>query len=272
MSAIELSRPVFLAPEVAQVDPDRYLAALFAPAPARDDLIALYAFNYEVARIRETVTEPMIGAIRLQWWRDAVSEILAGGPVRAHPVTAALAVVHARRGLPREPVDALLDARERDVHADRPLTWGEADDYVDATSGGLIALAARSLGEGAEADGGAVRAAGRAWAYCGFWRVLLAGGRIPIGLPAEALVEAGLAPDGSGYAPGSPPAERLMAMAAERARRALVAVRESRFDESHLPAILHLALARPTLDGGRELGDIGKRARLIWASLRGRVV
>ena len=53
-------------------DPDRYFSALFAPAPARPLLLALYAFNHEVARVAETVREPMLGAIRLEWWRETV--------------------------------------------------------------------------------------------------------------------------------------------------------------------------------------------------------
>jgi len=69
-------------------DKDRFLATLFAPADKRGPLFALYAFNHEVARVRETVREPLAGEVRLQWWRDAVAS--GGGEARAHPVAAAL--------------------------------------------------------------------------------------------------------------------------------------------------------------------------------------
>ena len=55
-----------LAGELRRHDPDRYVAALYAPADRRDDLIALHAFNAEIARIRDQVREPMLGEIRLQ--------------------------------------------------------------------------------------------------------------------------------------------------------------------------------------------------------------
>ena len=57
-------------------DPDRYLTALFAPADRRPDLFSLYAFNLELARARESVSEPIMGRMRLQWWRDALAETL----------------------------------------------------------------------------------------------------------------------------------------------------------------------------------------------------
>src|SRR5438552_16844209 len=76
---------------VRRHDHDRYLSALFAPEPARAGLFALYAFNVEVAKTREVVREPILGSIRLQWWRDALAEIYGGGPVRRHEVVEPLA-------------------------------------------------------------------------------------------------------------------------------------------------------------------------------------
>ena len=59
------------------------------PTEHRDALLSLYAFNIEIARVRDLVREPMPGEIRLQWWREA----LAGErdtEAAAHPVAAAL--------------------------------------------------------------------------------------------------------------------------------------------------------------------------------------
>src|ERR1700748_2872413 len=78
---------------VRRHDSDRYQTALFAPAARREALFALYAFNYEIARVRETVTQPVLGHIRLQWWRANIAAAFAGGPVRHHPVAEALSIV-----------------------------------------------------------------------------------------------------------------------------------------------------------------------------------
>src|SRR5215468_2730422 len=91
-------------------DKDRFLSALFAPAEHRGALYALYAFNLEVARVRELVKEPLAGEIRLQWWREAIT---GGRPleVSGHPVASALVEVVGRYGLPFEPFEELIEAR-----------------------------------------------------------------------------------------------------------------------------------------------------------------
>src|SRR5687768_243717 len=91
---------------VRAADKDRFLATLFAPAQHRSALFALYAFNSEIARVREVAREPLPGEIRLQWWSD----VLAGsgrGEVEGHPVAAALLATRARYGLPPERLDRL---------------------------------------------------------------------------------------------------------------------------------------------------------------------
>src|SRR5512133_1430733 len=76
---------------VRRHDRDRFQTALFAPAARREALFALYAFNYEIARVRETVTQPMLGQIRLQWWRENIAAAFAGDAIRHHPVVEPLA-------------------------------------------------------------------------------------------------------------------------------------------------------------------------------------
>ena len=78
--------------DVRRRDHDRFLTALLAPANRRAALFALYAFNAEIARVREAVSEPMLGQIRLQWWRETI-EALARGEVRGHEAAAALAII-----------------------------------------------------------------------------------------------------------------------------------------------------------------------------------
>ncbi len=137
----------FAACEVAvrRADPDRYFSALFAPADRRPLLFALYAFNHELAHIGEVVREPMMGEIRLQWWREGVEEARAGNP-RPHGVLRALSEVFARTDVPSEPFESLLDARVFDFSAEQFKDDAARDLYLDSTSGNVMRLAARILG------------------------------------------------------------------------------------------------------------------------------
>src|SRR5437764_2248110 len=87
---------------VQRHDRDRYQTALFAPADRREALFALYAFNYEISRVREAVTQPMLGQIRLQWWREAVAAAYAGARPRRHVVSEPLAAIIREFALSRE--------------------------------------------------------------------------------------------------------------------------------------------------------------------------
>ena len=102
---------------VREADPDRYWASLFAPADKRPHLYALHAFNFEIARVRESVREAMVGEIRLQWWRDALQGE-ARGDVRANPVAAALDDTIVKFRLPRQALVNLIDARIFDLYED----------------------------------------------------------------------------------------------------------------------------------------------------------
>src|SRR5262252_8120920 len=84
---------------IRRVDLDRYLSALFAPERARRHLLALYAFNYEVAKTAESVTQPVAGQIRLQWWRDRIADIYHRAE-SDHPLTRELGITVAAHGLP----------------------------------------------------------------------------------------------------------------------------------------------------------------------------
>jgi phytoene synthase len=138
-------------------DKDRFLSALFAPAEHRGALYALYAFNLEVARVRELVKEPLAGEIRLQWWRDAIT----GGremEVRGHPVASALVEVIDRYGLPLDLFEELIEARHLDLGGELLGSLDQVELYAKHTSANLIDLAARILGaptEGIAAPAGA---------------------------------------------------------------------------------------------------------------------
>ena len=226
--------------QVRRADPDRWLASRFiGDIEVRSDVIALYGLNLELSRAAEVASQPLIGEMRLAWWREAVEEIFEGRTVRRHPIAQALTQAIRRRALPRAGLDALIDARLRDLEP-WPLEPDEVEAYVDATAGGLMALAAMALVP--EADPTAVRHAGRAWGLAGLARL----GRLPAGW-------------------GGAEVRGRVAEALARARSELRTLPVAAF-----PAVAYAALAR-AYARGRELPDLGKRLRLTWAVARGRI-
>src|SRR5215470_6718194 len=94
---------------VRRIDPDRWLSSRFIADPAaRADVVALYAFDHELARAPKVASNALMGEIRLTWWREALDEIFEGRPVRRHPIAEALADVVARRRLERAPLEAMI--------------------------------------------------------------------------------------------------------------------------------------------------------------------
>lgn len=172
-----------------QGDKARFLTALLAPPEAREGLFALYAFNLEVAKTREMVSEPMLGQIRLQWWRETLDEIFEGATPRKHEVVTPLAETIRRFALPHAPFAALIDGREQDLQMPPPGTEAEFAAYLDATGGMLGRLAAQITGADPE------QAAARAAAYAKAGTLIGIARRAQLGrvdLPLDRLGAAGL--------------------------------------------------------------------------------
>ncbi|MEL0106104.1 MAG: phytoene/squalene synthase family protein [Rhodospirillaceae bacterium] len=161
----------YCAEAVRNEDRDRFLCAMFAPPRHREALFALYAFNLEIARIRETVTEPLIGQMRLQWWRDTVTSI-QDGQVPHHPVAEALAETFKKYNLTLRHFDRLLNAREFDLTDDLPTNMVAFIEYAEATSVPLIQLSLEVLGVTEESAHKTANDAGTAWALTGLLRSL----------------------------------------------------------------------------------------------------
>ncbi|MFK8251468.1 phytoene/squalene synthase family protein [Ancylobacter terrae] len=155
---------------VRDLDRDRYIADLFVPAAPRAAFFALHAFNAEVARIRDAVTNPLAGEVRLQWWSDA----LIGeerGDVRANPVAAALIDAIVQHSLPREALFAMLDARVFDLYDDPMPTVRDLEGYAGETASALIRLGTLVLSDAAgRASAEAAGHAGVAQAITGLLR------------------------------------------------------------------------------------------------------
>ena len=180
-----------LAASVRAADPDRYFSALFAPAPSRPLLIALYAFNAEVARIAETVREPMLGAIRLEWWRETVEQAAKGSP-RNHEVARGLAALFAAHKLEPALLEGIIAARGFDGSAECFADFAALEDYLDASGGALMRAAALILG----GDPGIVRPAALAYGLAGLLRSLpFHNARHKLYLPLDLLAALQLTPE-----------------------------------------------------------------------------
>ena len=242
---------------VQRGDPDRFAATMAAPVAAREVLFPLYAFNLEVARAPWVSPEPMIGEMRLQWWRDVLEEIGRGAPPRAHEVVAPFAQVAATGRLPLDVLDRLVAAHR--VHTD---TEGFADPaefeaFLDATGAGLMWAAAAALGAAPTLEP-RVRARGWAAGLAAYFRAipeLEARGRHPL-------------PDGRPEAVAALAREGLRRWAAGRGR-VPAEVRPALWPAWRTQATLRRALAAPgrVAGGALEESEFRRRASLIWTTL-----
>ncbi len=178
---------------VRAADKDRFLATLFAPAQFRGALFALYAFNLEIARVREVVSDPMRGELRLQWWRDALAS--GAGEARAHPVAAALCATIDRFQLAVEPLVDLIEARSFDLYDDPMPSLAALEGYAAKTSASLLELAAGILDRPSPGLSDSARHAGIAYALTGLLRAFpLHAARGQLYLPLEVMERHGARP------------------------------------------------------------------------------
>lgn len=275
--------PASLADFVRSHDPDRFLTALFAPPDRREALLALYAFNFKVARVREIVSDAMIGQIRLQWWRDAIGEIALGKTPRAHEVVVPLAAAIRAHDLPPATFERLIDARELDLDDQPPPTLASLNVYLDGSSASLIELALAVLGvrDGAHE---AAHAAGIGYALAGLLRALpFHAGSRRLYLPADLMARHGVDTDELVAGRPQPGLKALVGELASVARDHLEAAAKAARDlpRTAIPALLPVTVARGWLkDLARSGHDpfiapaerpIRRLAQVTWAAQRGRI-
>lgn len=270
----------YCAQEVYRHDHDRYLTALFVPAERREAVFALYAFNVEVARTREAVSEPILGQIRLEWWREAIDGIYQGA-VREHPVVEAVSEAVRRYGLDRQRFEVLLAARAADLDETPPADLAALEKYAGATSGALSELVMAVLGFGDGAPQRAAHSVGTAWALIGLMRAVGFHAQAQrLYLPEDLLVDRDVDRRAVLDLKPSPALNQVVREVTNRAVEQLAAARALKDD---VPRTARRGLLLAVL-ADRYLSDL-KRAeydpfalraaaparplRLAWASLRG---
>jgi phytoene synthase len=150
------------ATRVREADKDRFLATLFAPERHRGPLFVLCAFDAEISEVRDRVTSPMPGEVRLQWWRDVLTET-ARSYAAANQIALALRDVVRQYALPVPVLLDLIDAHAFDLYNQPMPTLDALEAYAAATTATVMQLAAKVLNDGAEAgDEEAFRHAGMA--------------------------------------------------------------------------------------------------------------
>ena len=274
----------YCAGQARRHDRERWLAALLAPAETRPALFALLAFNLELAKIREIASETMLGEIRLQWWRDAIGEIVDGRP-RAHPVVQALVPAIAGASLSPGTCQALIDGRAADLDEAGPADMAALEAYAAATAGRLNAALAEVSGLADDSFPRAARRVGLGWGLIGLLRAVpfhARSGRVM--LPADELAAVGVARRDVVEGRFSP---ALAMVVGQVAARALGRLDEARTLAPRVPAaarasLLPAALARAHRRALAKAGDNpfaldAERAgalaplRLVWHAIIGRI-
>lgn len=275
---------------VRKGDPDRFEAALFAEERLRERLFTLYAFNLEAARAPWRVSEPQIGAMRLRFLLDILERAYAGQSPLAHEVGAPLHALIRETDPPRALLEALVEARMRDLEPEPMPDRAAFDAYVADTAGALMRLAAgQCLAAAGVSDAASREAVDAIAADLGYAHgvaalleatpALAAHGHVALpGAESAPLrlsdLSEGVTPADWRRAANAVAAEGLARLKRARARRGSMA-------RPAIPAflaawraerLLRIA-ARPDLDLLRDLGPespFRRRAGLLWRGFTGR--
>jgi phytoene synthase len=259
---------------VREADRDRYVATLFAPAEHRDALMALYAFNIEIARVREVAREPMPGEIRLQWWREVLSGE-RGGEAAAHPVAAALLAALAKYGIDPKRLIALIDVHGFGLYDEPMGTLDDLDAYGAGTQGALLDAAVAILGAHNET---VTRHAGIALAVGGMFNDFPRhASRRQLYIPREVLDRHNADREQIFAGQGSDALRLAFAELIRHARRQLQAAQMAMPSAPMLPALLPAALIGPQLRNVERTGyqpfqpmpfSLLRRQWLLWRAAR----
>lgn len=251
-------------------DRDRYLACLLAPAAKRGALAALYAFNAEIARVRDVVREALPGEIRLQWWRDLI-EGEAEGDAMANPLAAGLVTCIREHALPVAVLTDMIEARIFDVYNDPMESRSALEGYAGETASALIQLASLILDpETAPRSAEAAGHAGVAQTVAGALLLLpFHSRRGQIYLPADLLAATGLSAEGLLDGGDKPAIERAVAAFVGLGREHFAKARAAGgVSVGNRPAFLPVALVPHVLDAAEKAGAATLQQSVLPAQWR----
>lgn len=265
-------------------DRDRYLTLLFLPPGRRADLAALAAFNLELAKIVDLAREPALGLVRLQWWRDSVDQVLAGGTARKHPVMSAIAPILGRQPAIGRLLSGMVTAREAELDPVCAPDLATFRAQADSGPGNLLRASVMVLAPDTDFDGLDVGIGRVAFAYAMAGRLRGAGRDARAGrlrLPLDALLAAGISPDQFLEWRPVPGLSRAVDSLIGEAEQELAAARRIQWPVSALPVPLTAGLARVYLRRlrARHCDLLDQRSiagapwdvwRLLWTRLTGR--
>ncbi len=262
-------------------DPDRYLSVLYAPEDKRGALAALYAFNTEIARIRDLIHDPLPGEVRLQWWRDLINGT-EHGAISGNPVAAALLDAIKAYDLPRTAFDNYCEARIFDLYDDPMPSRNDLEGYCGETASALIQLASLILDvDAAPAHANTAGHAGVAQAVAGLLRLLpLHRRRRQVYIPADILAAVGGSAatllDGSDKAATQRAIDAMIALAEDHLAKFEAAAKS--LPATLRPAYLPATLARTYLkklkaNGSNAADEVAEISplRRQWAMFRASV-
>ena len=230
-------------------DLGRYWSTLFAPADKQPALLALYAFNAELAHIAAAAREPMVGQIRLQWWRDAI-ELAEPGMKTGNPIADALSAAIMAHDLPKARLAGMVAARIPEITGDPPASLQDMRVSLQGTEGAVFELAASILGRTSEAGKEAAKHAGLAYGLTQRLRTVpVQASRRRLLLPPSYLQGRGADVDWVYAGKASTGLAAALGDFRDEAARELQRFRElrARLDRGAWPAFLPLALVEPYL-------------------------
>lgn len=243
--------------QVRSFDKERFLCSLFAPVEVRTALAALYALDLELSRIRTRVREPLVGLMRVQWWRDAIDAIYAGR-CPGHPVAVALSDAIRRYDLPQGAFAPLLAARDRELADEALPDMAALIGHVQETTAGIAALALTVLACGGREERLAAQEVSVGWALAGLLRELRADARAQTLVVPQAVAQAAaLTQAGSIRESARPQLRTAVGIVAATARQHLAAARDRRavVSKRALPVLLWATYAEGHLNELKRAGN-----------------
>lgn len=238
-----MSGPVIPDPEfdLKRLEPARWMALRFVGDTAlRAELEALAVLDHDWRRVRRAASNPLMGEIRLAWWRETIE----AGRMDQHPALAALSAARAEGRLGVPALVRALDAHARALDPEALGDESDLDAFFDDALGGVLEAAVALCGAPDAAMGGLAKLAG-----------------------FSALAQA---PDAfahpNSWADASE--EEVRRHAAHQAAEVLA---EARRESAALPVKAFPAVAHLTLAGASSGESLGAQLRLTFAVARGRI-